>query len=42
MLAYEVYRQRQIGEWRTALIGDGGKDSKLSPEVATMLMLAGL
>ena len=41
MLGYELYRQRQLAEWRKALIGDGDK-SNLTPEAATMLMMHGL
>lgn len=43
ILGYELYRRRQMHEWRQTLIGDGDpKDSKLTAESATMLRIEGL
>lgn len=44
LLAGEMHRQYEISEWRKLLIGDSGdvKESKLSPEAATMLRMASL
>lgn len=42
LLGYEIHRARELKQWRERLVGNGGKDSKLTPEAATLLMLGGL
>lgn len=42
MLGYEIHRVRELNAWRKHLIGDGGKKSNLTPEAATLLMLAAI
>ena len=42
LYGYELYRRRQLAEWRAALVGEDPDKSHYTPEAATLLMIADL